>query len=826
MERNIRVALTVLAIALPFNVVKANDADTLDVVRLQEVEVLSLKDNAGMSQMPVSSTHIGLAQMEQKSIVSLKSLRTQVPNLFIPDYGSRLTSAIYIRGIGSRINTPVVGLYVDDIPYVDKSAFDFNLYGVESIDVLRGPQGTLYGRNTMGGLIRVRTRNPFAYQGTDVKLGYATGDNHRQASLTHHHRVSDSFAFSVGGYYEGSNGFFVNDFTGNRVDDLQSGGGRLRAMWLPSDRWKLDMSVGYDYSDEGAYPYYYTGTLAGEEQYKGLIGTISNNRDNRYRRGLLNAGLNAGYVADTWQVNAITGYQHLTDRMFMDQDFIAADIYTLEQKQHINTLTEEVIFKNRGNDKWQWITGLNLMGQWLHTEGPVNFYGDGLRWLESNINSVLPSMDRIPMLQRLGFSGMSMNFRGDNLLMAGSFETPAFEAAAFHQSTLHLTDRFSATLGIRVGFEHLSMNYDSPAHVDYGFRMPNDRMAMMAVDLQQLVSDLSYKGTKHDNRFMALPKLSLKYDFDSANNIYASFAMGQRSGGYNLQMFSDLLQGAMRVDMMNGIKNGVGDYLDELSARVPAMPKAIPDPDNAGQMISIPDYVRRVMGSSMPATEMPTTDQVVYKPEFSLNYEVGTHLSLLDHTLRADAAVFYNRIYDQQIARFAPTGLGRMMVNAGKSQSYGGELSLRYTPDSHLAVTGNYGYTYSTFLEYDAGGADADHVNDYSGCYVPFVPMHTMNLDVAYTWHIGRDRTRHLTLGADCSGVGRTYWNESNTISQPFYALLGARLVIEMGDFSVMLWGRNLTDTRFNTFCFESAGRGFEQHGKPLQIGIDLGIHF
>ena len=83
-------------------------------------------------------------------MTSIKHLTGLVPNFYMPDYGPRLTSAIYIRGIGSRINTPAVGLYVDNVPYLDKSAFDFNTYDIERIDVLRGPQSTLYGRNAMG----------------------------------------------------------------------------------------------------------------------------------------------------------------------------------------------------------------------------------------------------------------------------------------------------------------------------------------------------------------------------------------------------------------------------------------------------------------------------------------------------------------------------------------------------------------------------------------------------------------------------------------------------------------------------------------------------
>ena len=338
--------LLLILCLLPTLTVLAEDIDTSRVIGLHEIVISTPKESGDMRQQPSSVTLIGAKQMADNRIHSLKNISALVPNFFIPDYGSRLTSAVYIRGVGSRINTPAVGLYVDNIPYVDKSAFDFNFYDIERVDVLRGPQGTLYGRNTMGGLIRVHTRSPFAGTGTDVKLGFATKDNHHNISLTHYHRISDAFAFSAGGYYEGSRGFFRNDYTGERVDKMQSGGGRIRGIWLPSDSWKLDFNLNYDYSDEGAYPYYYTGTINGAEQYPELVGKISNNRESRYRRGLFNAGLNAEYQTDKWQMNAITGYQNLNDRMFLDQDFLTPDIYSLEQKQRINTLTEELTFKS------------------------------------------------------------------------------------------------------------------------------------------------------------------------------------------------------------------------------------------------------------------------------------------------------------------------------------------------------------------------------------------------------------------------------------------------------------------------------------------------
>ena len=142
-----------------------------DTTLMQEVTVSSAKDNRALREQPLAATIIDTHLLKSKQISSMKDFASLVPGLYIPSYGSRQTTSIYMRGVGSRINTPAVGLYVDDIPWVDKSAYDFDLSDVQSIDILRGPQSTLYGRNAMGGLIRIHTKNPLEYQGTAGFLG-------------------------------------------------------------------------------------------------------------------------------------------------------------------------------------------------------------------------------------------------------------------------------------------------------------------------------------------------------------------------------------------------------------------------------------------------------------------------------------------------------------------------------------------------------------------------------------------------------------------------------------------------------------------------------
>ena len=103
-----------------------NPADTIKVVDVEEIVIIATpKENRKLREQPASVTLLSQQQMQEAQVNGIKTLTAVVPNLFIPDYGSRLTSAVYIRGIGSRINTPSVGLYVDNIPYIHQSAFDF-----------------------------------------------------------------------------------------------------------------------------------------------------------------------------------------------------------------------------------------------------------------------------------------------------------------------------------------------------------------------------------------------------------------------------------------------------------------------------------------------------------------------------------------------------------------------------------------------------------------------------------------------------------------------------------------------------------------------------
>lgn len=783
-------ALAALSL-LTTGVARADEStrDSLKVIDIEEVVVIAApKENRKLRDLPGAATLLSQQDMKAAQVRSVKSLTSLVPNLFIPDYGSKLTTSIYIRGIGSRINTPSVGLYVDNIPSIDKSAFDFSYADVERIDVLRGPQGTLYGRNTMAGLVKVHTKSPFTYQGTDLRAEGGAYNDYR-ASLTHYHRISERFAFSAGGFYEHTGGFFENAARGyERIDRSDAGGGRIRAIVLPNDNLKVDMSVSYEYGDQGGYPYEYMGVTEGEEDRERYIGKIAYNERSGYRRGMLNAGVNVEYQAPRFILSAVTGYQNLTDRMFLDQDFTELDIYTLQQRQRVNTLSEEIILKSKPGSDWQWTTGAFAFYQWLHTNAPVQFRSEGVKSvIEDNVNGVFESLpSQAP--------SMRMTANNETLTIEGRFDTPTWNGAVFHQSTLNNlagVRGLSATVGLRLDYERMTMDYRSFSEpLDFDF-------SVMGITASHLNATTSFVGDESDDYLQLLPKFALQYEWKRGNSVYATAAKGYRSGGYNIQLFSDLAQGALRNSMLDAL--ATHPSFSRMSSYILSLKEADPDVRQATR----------------------------YKPEYTWSYELGSHLTLWDGKLWADLAAFYMDTRDQQVAQFAASGLGRTTTNAGRSRSYGAELSARANLTDRLHLNVAYGYTRATFTDYVVRQEQADGTlterENYNGNYVPFVPRHTLNVGGEYVFECRPSFFfRRVILQANYSGAGRIYWTESNDTHQPFYGTLNGQVTFETERVSLSVWGRNLLDKDYSTFYFETMGRSFRQPGKPVQGGVSV----
>lgn len=801
MAAGVTVAMGVTpAYSLPTNGSISAPADTTRVIDIEEVVVIATpKENNRLRQQPLSATSFSQGDMRNNSVTSVKSLSGLVPNLFIPDYGSKLTTSVYVRGIGSRINTPAVGLYVDNIPFIDKSAFDFNYSDIERIDVLRGPQGTLYGRNTMGGLIRVFTKSPFTYQGTDISLGAATYNNYK-ASVNHYHRISEKFAFSAGAFYEHEGGFFENTARNNeKIDKGDEVGGRMRAIWLPKENLKLDFTVNYEYSNQGGYPYQLTSLSETDVYYqdlKGDLGKVAYNNECGYMRHLLNGGLNIEHQAENFILSSVTGFQYLKDEMNLDQDFTRKNVYTMSQRQNSKTISEEIVLKSKPGRRWQWTTGVSGFYQWLNTEGPVTFHEDGISSLmEGNVNGIFKSLKA----ENPGMPDMSLDITDNNILIGGSFKSPMLSTGVYHQSTINdiIFEGLSFTAGLRMEYERYWLDYSSNSNINFDFNMS---IMQRPMSFKGLKSTPDVNDNINHDYIQLLPKFALQYDFNKNNNIYASVTKGYRSGGYNIQMFSEIVQGEMI--------NGMIATLDE----------------NTKGMVS------KMGGDKIPHYEYNVQETTKYKPEYSWNYEIGSHMTMFDGRLQADVAAFYMDTHDQQISRFAASGLGRITVNAGKSRSIGGELALKAQITDNFILNGNYGYTNSKFTEYISNYKDAQgklQEVSYNGNYVPFVPEHTFTVGGQYIFRMKSGAwLDNIIVNANYKGAGRIYWTEQNNAYQNLYGTLNGRISLNKGNGQIGIWINNALNTEYQAFYFESMNRGFAQMGRPMQIGVDLRCRF
>lgn len=766
--------------------------DSSKVFDIDEVVVVSQpKEAFRLRQQSLSSTSVGGFQIQKLGTRDLRELSSYIPNFVMPNYGSRLSSAMYVRGIGSRVNSPAVGIYLDGIPVMSKSAFNLHHYQTSRIDVLRGPQATLYGQNTEGGLVRIYSRNPFEYEGTDLKLSYGSR-YYRNVELAHYHRINDHLAFTVAAFNDAQKGFFRNTNTGNRADKYDEAGGKIVLKAKLNRGWNVDLLANYQYVDQNGFPY---GKLNLETGKAALPSTTF---DGTYLRHSFISGVTVNHTGADYSFASTTSYQYLKDKMNMDQDYLPTDYMSILQEQLQNSLTQEFTLKsNRAvGGFWNWTAGGFFSYQWLKTNGPV-FFNEGMTQPIGNAiqkqmyNAMLNMMAQRMMAQGMTemaakaaaakaikkAGGVSMNV---NMGAPGLYHTPQWNLGFFHESNFNITDRLTATLGLRYDLMHTAIHYDASAYM----QMTANVMGKSAT----YVLDSSLDHEVSDDYSQLLPKFGLNLKIDElGSNVYATVSKGYRAGGYNIQMFSDVLQTELNANRNQAMR---GDY-------------HIPHTEE--------DYQR-------------IDKTIAYKPETSWNYEAGAHLNLFDHMLHFDLSAFYMKVTNQQLSVMAGNyGFGRMMVNAGKSHSCGVEAALRgQLFDGKFDWAMSYGYTRSKFDKYvDGEGEDAV---DYKGKYVPYVPQHTMAAMADYRL------TDWLTFGANVNAQGKTYWDNANTYSQKLYAVLGAHVDLNFKAFNVSFWGRNLTDTNYNTFAVDNSATGtkeyFAQRGNPFQCGVDVRFHF
>jgi iron complex outermembrane receptor protein len=463
-----------------------------DLKTLEEVVVTAEKSENRVQDVPVAISAINAKQIKDLRVFSTNDLTGIAPNLNVTSPGDQRVF-LSIRGINSTTDIdPAVATYVDGVNQFDINSIMTQLNDIERIEVLRGPQGTLYGRNAMGGVINIITKAP-----SNIMRGFA------EASLGNFGMQRYSVGFSTpiiknklfvgaSGIFENRNGYFTNIATGKDFDNPQSVSGNFYLKYLPGKDWKITLNAKtLANQNRGSFPYVANDSVAFAQPFRVNQNVNANDMNN-----ISNISLTVNKYAKNYDFVSTTAFQHHKRRFdgLIDGDFGPLALYSFgaeddKKTNFTNVISQEIRISNSQNtsSKWRWTAGTFLFYQ------------------ESPTNSVF-NTDK----DAAAFDPLAP--------YAYVTRTTAYNSgyAFFGQLGYQVTKKLELSAGVRYDQENRILNISGEILKDQMPPIP------------------ALPATRKEGNFNALsPKAVAKYSFTANHQAYLSYARGFRSGGLN-----------------------------------------------------------------------------------------------------------------------------------------------------------------------------------------------------------------------------------------------------------------------------------------------------
>jgi iron complex outermembrane receptor protein len=752
---------------------------------IEEIIVTAQRREQSLQETPIAITALTGQDLEARTTFDLSDVGEYVPNL---DFStgtqssrSSFVSAVFIRGVGQTdfivTTDPAVGIYVDGVYYGRTTGGVVDMLDIQRVEVLRGPQGTLFGKNTIGGALNVVSAPVGKEFGgaAEVTVGNFGRTNFRgDLNIPLTDTLGGRLAVSI----KKSDGYGKRlDFaTGKETaklgeDDSQSARGRLR--WTPSDDVEANLAVDYTRIREPQVPDDIvtidpTAGLLG--LWNGLVGVplgtpytpqyLTDDDYTSYATGpntanLDNwgASLNIAWNIGELTLRSITAYRSMDALFENDGDgspvrVLGSDKVDLDQDQFSQ---EFHLLGKAFDDKLDWLAGL----YYLHESANEFTHAYVMPGIFQSLEAIpfllgpagpigpCPPPDVVPTLPvpgPLGCAGNPNNVFLD-LDFSGINDITVENYAAFLHGTYDFTDHWSLTAGAR--YTHEKKTHD----IVYG-----------RVNSGYVIAP---PGTvREDSWDVVTPKAGVNYKFSDSAMAYLSASRGFRSGGYNGRPF----------------------YRDAVRP---------------------------------------------FDPEYVWSYEAGLKSEWLDRRLIANLAVYYNDYTNMQLTANVATSDGNVAViteNAGQAEIKGFELELHARPVPQLDLIAGIGYTDAEFTEVDPGATITEDSTFLK------TPEWDINVGGEYRIPIG---AASLALRADYNWRSDWYNDTANTpnLHQPDVGILNARLTFESAEqtWAVAAYGTNLTDEHYITGGVGGAAAiGFDevQYARPREYGVTLRYSF
>jgi len=452
-------------------------------LEMQTVTVTANKIEEDIQNVPQSIMVIDDEILKEKGIRDIPDLINEIPNM---TFRSGIDDNVNFRGLNKSMftsNNPVV-IYIDGVAYSNSGGFNASLVNVERIEVLRGPQGTLYGKDAIGAVINIVTKEPENQWHGNVGTEYGSYNDMQGSFNVNGALIQDKLYLGLNGRYQQDDGWITNDYTGDDEAN-KSEAHNLGAFLLykPTDRFSAKVTLSNDYSEHDGYTgYALPGGTDADEFDRDDAEHISFDEDTVYEAEALAQSLHLKYEFDSMTLTSATTYRDLETESVRDLDFMAdtaSDGLITFAEQDTETWTEELRLSSNNTEGFRWVAGA---------------YFDTVDW-------------------KSGPTGRQFTVYE----WSWEAETESETLALFGQTMIPLGDSFELTLGLR--YQQIDKEMDLDAY-------RNNRLA------NEASSDPFYSLHADETWDVFLPKAAISYRLNDNWTTYASVAQGYMPGGF------------------------------------------------------------------------------------------------------------------------------------------------------------------------------------------------------------------------------------------------------------------------------------------------------
>ena len=768
--RNALLSASALAATLAAPAAQSQTAPT-SANAIEEIVVTAQRREESVQDVPVSITAFGAKAIRDMRVDDPAGLAQHVPNLSAASTLGGGAPIFALRGVSMNDYSPnqssPVAVYTDEVYRGTPALMGPFLYDLDRVEVLRGPQGTLYGKNTTGGAVNFITARP-GYE-TSGYLSAGFGNFNRwETQGAAQTGLSDTVAARVAFTYAEADGYTKNLLPGkDDMDQLKQYGLRLSLLWEPTDELSFILRASTSESSGIAHGVVATPGPAGVGGgVYGLFNSIDpvtnpatddfrtglndhENEANRVQRETLatdSASLTINYdLSDRLALTSITSWDDGQFELPEDSDGTSLDVLFIPYDFDANQVTQDLRLTSNLGGPFDFIVGGYLSREVVEGGTSISIFSD----IDLNFDGSLNYQDCIDSVATIGTEAQVFPA---GCTVSNDYEQTRDSAAIYFDSSYDLTDAVKLRFGARYthdsgdleGFRSLLAGSD-------GVQLAN--LIPGSADLPGPSTRRSYSDGK------VTGKLGLDYTTDAGNLLYLSLSQGYRSSAFNGQAFFD------------------------------------------------------------------SSELTVVKPETLIAVEGGFKLDLLDQRLRLNGAVFWYGYEDQQFLNVDASTAVQQLVNVPKSNIYGGELESVYRVSDRLRFNGSLALLQS---EIDEGALNGVNL---AGNSLPLAPEYSltvgMNWDVV---SFSYGDLEFQVDGSYVDSQYFDVFGDKVT-QQDGYALGNARLALKPGEpgLEVALWVKNFTDENYRTSMInllDNFGYVYGLMGLPRTYGIEATWRF